>query len=575
MTGSSPDAAFDGGVLVSRRFGDVYATRAGGLQQAQQVFLAGCDLPARWTARRHFTVAELGFGTGLNMLAVLDLWARHRPPGASLSLFSVEGFPLARADAARALAAFPELAGLAGELLAQWPGQRRGMVRLDFPALGATLDLALMDAAEALAGWQGQADAWFLDGFAPAKNPAMWTPELLAMLGARTTPGGIAATWSVAGPVRRGLEAAGFTVQRLPGFAGKRQRLVASMPGEAAAQAGPRAAIVGAGIAGAALFRGFRQLGVEARIFARGPMASGNPAGLVKPRLVSGSAAASALHAQAFGRAVGLIRREAAGAIIATGADWLLKPDEVERARATIASGLFAEHSLHLAGSRLHMRDALVVSPARLRAAWAREAEPLAVGRPRRAADGWWLEGEGPFDVVVLAAGIQTAALADLPLRPIRGQVTTAALPPGCPPTSWGGYLIPTDDGLLFGATHDRDDPDPSPRAGDQAANLATLAGVKPELAARLQGMALGAVAGVRATTGHHQPFATLLAPGLFALTGLGGRGLALAPLLAEHVAALAMAMPSPLLAGTARLLSPVLQPLGQMLHQQPHAQRP
>jgi tRNA 5-methylaminomethyl-2-thiouridine biosynthesis bifunctional protein len=559
VTDTDPGAAFEDGVLVSRRFGDVYASRAGALAQSRAVFLAGCGLPARWAGRRRFTVAELGFGTGLNMLALLDLWAEHRPPGATLHLFSIEGYPLSRADAARSLAAFPELADLAATLLAQWPRQRHGLHRIDFPALGATLDLALADVVPALSGWSGRADAWFLDGFSPAKNPDMWTDDVLSLVGARTAPGGRAATWSAAGAVRRALAAAGFTVERVPGFTGKRERIEAAMPGQPADAAAANVAIVGAGIAGAALARAFTALGLGPRLFAQGPMASGNPAALVSPRLAAGSSAAARLHAQAFARAAALVRREAPDSIIAEGARRLLKPGEIARAEATVASGLFPEASLRLEGETLHMADALVVSPRRLRARWLGAAEPLALEEPpRHGAEGWWLGPEGPFDAVVVAAGYASAMLAGLPLRPIRGQVTTAALAPGVPPTSWGGYLIPTDDGLLFGATHGRGDDDSAPRAEDEARNLETLASRLPDLAARLAHCPLGNIAGVRAAAGDHQPIAGSLANGLYTLTALGGRGFTLAPLLAEHVAALAAGVPSPL----SGLCAPIVDPL-------------
>jgi len=143
-----PGAVWDGDALVSARFGDVYASRAGALAQSRAVFLDGCGLPDRWAGRRRFTVAELGFGTGLNMLAVLEAWAARRAPGARLQLFSVEGFPLREEDAAQALAAHGELAGLSERLLAQWPQGARGVHRIDFPELGAVLDLVAVAAAE-------------------------------------------------------------------------------------------------------------------------------------------------------------------------------------------------------------------------------------------------------------------------------------------------------------------------------------------------------------------------------------------------------------------------------------------
>ncbi|TPE59435.1 tRNA (5-methylaminomethyl-2-thiouridine)(34)-methyltransferase MnmD [Sandaracinobacter neustonicus] len=557
MTPADPGAAWDGETLTSARFGDVYASRAGALAQSRAVFLAGCGLPERWQGRRRFTVGELGFGTGLNMLAVLDAWAISRPADSTLHLFSVEGFPLAKADAARALAAFPELADLAAQLLARWPDGARGLHRIDFPALGATLDLLIDDVAAALSGWQGRADAWFLDGFSPAKNPDMWSAEVLALVGERTAPGGRAATWSVAGFVRRGLAAAGFTVERLPGFTGKRERLAAHRPGEPTDPPLPKVAIIGAGIAGASLALALRDLGIEPTIFADGPMASGNPAALVSPRLAAGSEAGSALHALAFRRAVERINRTAPDAILARGAQRLLKPSELARADATLDSGLFPPAGLTRSGEALALRDALVVSPERLRAAWLGPVRPLAVDNIARVGDGWQVQGEGPFDAVVIAAGFGSAALSGLPLRPIRGQVTTATVPLQGPPTSWGGYIVPTDDGLLFGATHGRGDADPSVRAEDQQHNLETLARVKPELAAALASQKLGAIAGVRAAAGDHQPIAGTLGDGLYMLGAFGGRGFALAPLLAEHVAAEIAGTPSPLTPAMARLLDP------------------
>ena len=180
MTATAPSPiAFDAdGQPRSRLYDDVYFSRAGGLEEARAVFLAGCGLPERWTGRRRFVVGELGFGTGLNVIALLALWRAHRPSDGRLAIFSVEAHPVTAAEARRALAPWPQLGDIAGLVLGRWPGRRAGFHRLDLPELGATLDLAVMDSAAALAGWDGRADAWFLDGFAPAKNPAMWTQAL-------------------------------------------------------------------------------------------------------------------------------------------------------------------------------------------------------------------------------------------------------------------------------------------------------------------------------------------------------------------------------------------------------------
>jgi tRNA 5-methylaminomethyl-2-thiouridine biosynthesis bifunctional protein len=183
--GDAPIEWTEDGRPRSSLYGDAYFGADDGLAESRAVFLEGCGLPAAWAGRRGFTVAELGFGTGLNILALLDLWRREGPPAGRLHLFSVEAHLMPREDAARALSAWPELATLAAPLLAQWPGKRRGFHRIDWPESRASLDLALMEVGEALSLWDGPADAWFLDGFAPALNPDMWRDEVLRAVAAR------------------------------------------------------------------------------------------------------------------------------------------------------------------------------------------------------------------------------------------------------------------------------------------------------------------------------------------------------------------------------------------------------
>lgn len=211
----------DGGVPVSTRFDDPYFSLHNGREETRHVFLAGNDLPDRF--RPGFHVAELGFGTGLNLLSVWALWEQSGQTG-PLRFTTFEAFPMAPDDMARALTAFPDLAPWAERFLEQWSGT--GSVRLQ------TLEFTMVegDARQALPAWDGQADAWFLDGFAPAKNPELWGEDILQAVARHTAPGGTAATYTAAGFVRRGLEAAGFTVERAPGFGRKRHMTRARMP---------------------------------------------------------------------------------------------------------------------------------------------------------------------------------------------------------------------------------------------------------------------------------------------------------------------------------------------------------
>ncbi len=210
-----------GGVPVSRRFDDPYFSLADGLAEARHVFLAGNGLPARF--RPGFHIAELGFGTGLNMLAALIAWRAAGVAG-PLRFTSFEAFPMAAPDIARALAAFPEAEAVAGPFLAAWgQGARR------FSIGGLEAEVIAGDARETLPAWGGRADAWFLDGFAPARNPELWEPALLHAVAGHTAPGGTAASYTAAGAVRRALAQAGFAVTRAPGFGRKRHMTCATL----------------------------------------------------------------------------------------------------------------------------------------------------------------------------------------------------------------------------------------------------------------------------------------------------------------------------------------------------------
>jgi tRNA 5-methylaminomethyl-2-thiouridine biosynthesis bifunctional protein len=570
----------------SRRFGDVYFSEIDGLAESRAVFLAGCSLPDAWARRGRFTVGELGFGTGLNILALLDLWRQARPAGGRLHIFSVEAYPLTRDEAAQALGAWPELAEVAAPLLAAWPSFRPGFHRVDFPGLDAILDLYLGEVEAGLTAWDGRADAWFLDGFAPSKNPQMWSQAVLDLVAARSAPGARIGTFTVAGAVRRGLAQAGFTVAKQPGFGRKNERLEAVLPGEAPTEpALPRVAVIGAGIAGAAMARAFRVLGAEVQVVdtaGAGAGASGNAAALVTPRLDAGGGAVSALHAQAFDRATALYAAEAPGAVLATSALQLeagprdagrfdriaawdgFAPGTAVRVSAREAAGALQEPA-EVGG--LMLAKAMTVAPLAILERWLGPTVRAEVAGLQRAGAGWRLIGaDGAVvleaDVVCLAAGPHSARLAALgPLRAVRGQATMSDRPLPGAAASWGGYAVPTVAGLLFGATHDRDDWDTDVREGDRARNLAGLATARPGLAASLQDAALAGRASLRAATPDHMPLAGKLDEGLFVLTGLGGRGFTLAPLLAEQVAALAMDAARPLPRGLAAMVDPARYP--------------
>lgn len=584
MSPDSPLTWTEDGQPRSALYGDVYFSAQDGLAETRAVFLEGCGLPDAWTGRRAFTVGELGFGSGLNILALLDLWRQTSPPHARLQIFSIEAHPMSAQEAARALAHWPELADLTELLISRWPGRARGFHRVDLPEARAVLDLAVMEVESALEAWGGQADAWFLDGFSPALNPAMWREEVLALVAKRSAPGARAATFTVAGAVRRGLQAAGFEIEKKPGHGRKRERLEARLASHPAPEPPVRRiAVVGAGIAGASAARALSALGCAPLLLeaeAPGAGGSGNPAALVTPRLDAGLGPLAALFAQALRRATTLYET-VPDAVIARSVLQLARSDrDAERFAKIARSDLFEPDALRVmpaeavtarlgeaAPLALDMAAALVVEPARALEAWTTSVRRAAVARLEPHEGGWTLrDAEGGLiaevDGVILAAGQGTGDLWSEPeLRPVRGQASWTAAPSPPPATAWGGYVIPTREGLLFGATHDRGDAGTEVRDADHTRNLASLTEALPIVAARLNTGVLEGRAAVRATTIDRLPLAGAApgAPaGLFLLTGFGSRGFCLAPLLAEHVAALALSAPSPLPGSLADLVDPL-----------------
>ena len=212
----------DGTLPVSTRFDDPYFSLENGLAETQHVFLTGNELPARFTDGFH--IAELGFGTGLNMFATLLEW-RQAGFTTPLHFTSFEAFPMAANEMDKALAAFPEAHAIATPFLTEWDKGARHIETKDLIA-----DIIIGDARTTLPAWEGTVDAWFLDGFSPAKNPELWEQNLMAEVARHATKGGTLATYTAAGFVRRNLAAAGFTVTRSAGFGRKRHMTTAILP---------------------------------------------------------------------------------------------------------------------------------------------------------------------------------------------------------------------------------------------------------------------------------------------------------------------------------------------------------
>lgn len=238
MSIKAPDLEWlQGDVPRAEGFNDTYFSKAGGLAETRHVFLRGNGLPERFDGCERFTIAEFGFGTGLNFLTTLAAW-QERPSRPELTFLTFELFPMTGEQLARALAAFPELQPLADELLKAWSPEP-GWSTLNIA--GATLRIGIGDARELIGDLRSGAaageepvippvDAWYLDGFSPARNPELWDADLLKAAADLTASGGTLATYTAAGWVRRNLQAAGFEIEKTEGFAGKREMVKGRKP---------------------------------------------------------------------------------------------------------------------------------------------------------------------------------------------------------------------------------------------------------------------------------------------------------------------------------------------------------
>ncbi|MEH6492988.1 bifunctional tRNA (5-methylaminomethyl-2-thiouridine)(34)-methyltransferase MnmD/FAD-dependent 5-carboxymethylaminomethyl-2-thiouridine(34) oxidoreductase MnmC [Halopseudomonas sp.] len=296
----------DGGQPFSTRFSDVYFSRDAGLDETRHVFLQHNRLPERWaqlTTGSRFCIAETGFGTGLNFLAAWQLWDQVAPIDAQLHVVSTEKYPLTPQDLCKALALWPELATWTQQLLQQYRGLTPGWQHFSFAEGRVTLTLLIGDLFDTLPHLDAQVDAWFLDGFAPAKNPDMWQPALFQRMAELSTAQATVATFTSVGNVRRGLQAAGFSMRKVKGFGRKREMLCGSLDSRPAdrwhapwyarpeqpARAERHALVIGGGLAGCSTAHALARRGWRVTLLERhnqlAQEASGNPQGILYAKL--------------------------------------------------------------------------------------------------------------------------------------------------------------------------------------------------------------------------------------------------------------------------------------------------
>lgn len=588
------------GTPYSAAFDDIYHSSHGGPAQAQHVFLDGNGLPSRWSGRARFTILETGFGLGLNFLATWAAWRDDPDHATRLHYVAVEKHPFCARDLAQLHSRHAQFAVQSAQLRAAWPLLVPGMHRLEFEDGRVVLTLLFAAIDVALPQLRLAADAIYLDGFAPAKNPDMWTPRVLKAVGRLAATEATLATYTSASAVRESLGAAGFEVEKRRGFAHKREMTCARFRLVRPAPAAPRreAIVIGAGLAGSAVCERLTARGWAVTLIEKrgGPAqgASGNHSGAFHPLVTADDShlarlsRASFLYALRHWPAQAGVEWARCGVLqIARHADeeaaqqtalahhkypddyarYLARePAQIAAGIAVAAGGVWFEQGGWIRPASL-VRALLDASAVQLRYG-------IEVAGLERRADLWRaVDANGDTvaeaPAVVLANAADAARLvpiAGLTLRRVRGQLTylpASKLPSYAPVLLRGGVLLPPVDGIaVAGASYDLDDEDPEPRVDSHAGNLRRLAAILPHVRFAFDPAALDGRVGFRAVAVDRMPIVGPIddgetPAGLYTACAYASRGIVWCSLMAELLASRMEGDPLPIEAKLADSVSP------------------
>ncbi len=593
------------GLPVSIEFDDIYFSNDDGLAETRYVFLKHNDLTQRWQTHRHenFVIAESGFGTGLNFLACSQLFLQQAPKSLRLHFVSFEKYPLELEDLQTSWQHFPELAALAEALKNVYPAAEAGCHRVYLAQGRITLDLWFGDIHSQLPAWLPAAnntvDAWFLDGFAPDKNPDMWQPSLYQAMAASCRNQATFATFTAAGAVRRGLQAAGFEVSKAKGYGRKREMLHGQINKAELPTTAKSLTIVGGGIAAACLAWSCSRRGIPVRLLTTGLSdgASGNAQGAVYPLLQAQLSPVSQFFASAFNHARQFYAQTLAEHWHESGVVQLVfTAKRLQRMQKILGQfdandALYHPLTVHglTAKETQQLWSALPPHPALFypRGGWLEPVQAVQqicaaagdllkvetispVTQVKQNGSGWRIFTEtGDYDAetLVLAAGAGLTKLLEpwqLPLQNVRGQVTqvaSTAVTESCPTVvCYKGYFTPAaQQQHCVGATYSRTYSNAEarqPTVTDDQENLAILQdNLAQPWTENLQ--ITGQRASERNTTRDHLPIVGWLEPGLGVLGGLASRGYTSAPLCAELLVAQWCQEPAPLAADLIKRLAP------------------
>lgn len=549
------------GLPFATDYGDRYFSRESGLAESRHVFLQGNNLPTAWQNKDHFVIAETGFGTGLNFLATWQAWHNDPQHCKTLHYISLEKHPIPKQQLKKLLGIWAELAELTDELLEQYPPVLAGFHQLHFSNQQVKLTLCLADALDALKELVVKVDAWYLDGFTPAKNAELWSPALFQLLAEHSKEQATLATFTVAGQVRRDLQAAGFHCEKRLGFGQKREMLTAlfqqatnkslevawfSLP---TPQTAPKTAtVIGAGIAGCQMAYVLASRGWQVQLIERhaalAQEASGNRAGVLTPKMTAEPDWGEHFYRQSFLYALRQLKN-LAGETTDNELEWLAcgalqlnhNASEAKRWQALKTRSLpedfiqliDAETATILAGVPLtvggsYFPEGGYLYPTSLCKLLIKhplinlqtQTEALHLAQTHNNTWQVWRNDQLLTEsaVVVLANGKdigQFSQTSFLPLLPVRGQTTQAqaSVHSNQLKITLGheGYLTPAIQGQhIFGASFERGEATPTLKTSDDELNYQQLKHYLPDFAAELTAIE-SSHAAIRMTTPDRYPY--------------------------------------------------------------------
>ncbi len=548
-------------MIKSDKFNDVYFSVDGGVDETHYVFLQGNDLPNRWKDEDSFTIAELGFGTGLNFLCAWKLFEETAQDEQRLNFVSVEKYPLSKDQVREALSQWGDyFDGRLNHFLDLYPLRIPGPHKI-YITDRVTLTVWFCDISDALPEWNAQVDAWFLDGFTPSKNPDMWSGDVFQNMARLSHDETTYATFTAAGDVRRGLEKHNFSVEKLKGFGRKRDMIRGRFEGDVSqvkSHVPKEIVIIGGGLAGCAIAYLCHKRGIQAVIYESGDSlasgASGGRLGMINPQLMAQPSPQATYYGCAYAHALRVYSEIENVDFNMHGSIYrCLDDDKDRRFRGYIENlGWHGDH-IRRQGDDLYYPDGASVSPCKLCHALAQNAEVHLNTK---------IENLDQIETgtIVLANGHAVRALwnDDLTLYPIRGQVSWTKPVPGLDKNiCFGGYITPlTSEGFhVLGSTFERHETEIDVRVDGHYSNLENYNCAESEKLSESE--IVGGWVGVRTAAKGNFPIVGALGAGHYISTAHGSHGIVSSIMAAEIILSQIVREIIPAPQGVLKALSP------------------